>query len=273
MLRAGSFSHALTLLLLAMTAAAAGWPTNQVRGALVAVSIDVDGRTTPLHPAPDDRSRVYVEARRGAAYSVKLENLTHRRVGVVLLVDGLNVISGRLEPARGERQPGRMYVLDPAQRVVIHGWRSSLEQVHRFTFVDEGRSYAVRASKANPRIGWIEVAAYLERRPPARVAAPEAEPIVRAGRDQAGRSPLPEARAKSSREAGAARSFPGTGWGPGREDRAVLVDFEPAEAATDRLHLRYEYHDALVALGVLPELPRRLLERESGGIGFAQPPR
>ncbi len=270
----GSLSHALPLvLLLPATAAATAWRPNEVRGALVAVSIAVDGRAAPLHSAPDDRSRVYVEAREGAAYSVKLHNLTRRRVGVVLLVDGLNVISGRLEPSRRERRPGRMYVLDPGQRVVVHGWRSSLDRVHRFTFVDEGSSYAMRSSKANPKIGWIEVAAYLERRPPARLAAPEPEPVAPIGRDQAGRAPLSEARPESSRQLEAPRSFPGTGWGPGREDRAVLVDFDPAEAATDRLHLRYEYHDALVALGVLPELPRRLLERESGETGFAQPPR
>jgi hypothetical protein len=270
MLRTGSLCHTLPLLLLPVTVAAGPWPPpTELRGDLVAVSVAVDGRAAPLHPAPDDHTRVYLEAREGAAYSVKLRNLTYRRIGVVLLVDGLNVISGRLEPARG--RPGRLYVLDPGQRIVVHGWRSSLERVHRFTFVDERSSYALRSCKANLKIGWIEVAAYLERRPPARIAEPE--PVAPIGRERAGRAPLSEASPESSRRLKAPRSFPGTGWGPGRDDRAVLVDFDPEEVATDRLHLRYEYHDALIALGVLPELPRRLLERESGTTGFARPPR
>jgi hypothetical protein len=56
-----------------------------------------------------------------------------------------------------------MYVLDPWGETTIKGWRSSLHDVRRFTFVDEQASYAARSGKANGRMGWIEVGVYRER--------------------------------------------------------------------------------------------------------------
>jgi hypothetical protein len=53
----------------------------------------------------------------------------------------------------------------------------------------------------------------------------------------------------------------------------VVVDFDPETAAAEKLCLRYEYRAALAALGVLPvSHPDRLLERDAGERGFAQPP-
>ena len=80
-------------------------------------------------------------------------------MGVVLTVDGLNAISGERDTGRG-----RMYVLDPWQRTTVQGWRTSLQEVRQFTFVDERASYAARSGKANEKMGWIEIAAYRERR-------------------------------------------------------------------------------------------------------------
>ena len=56
-----------------------------------------------------------------------------------------------------------MYVLDPWGETIIRGWRSSLQDVRRFTFVDEQASYAARSGKANGRMGWIEVSVFRER--------------------------------------------------------------------------------------------------------------
>ena len=126
---------------------------------LVAVSVQVDGRQASLYPAPDGSGRYYLEARAGSRYAVALANRTGERVGVVLTVDGLNAISGEQDKGRG-----RMYVLDPWQSTSVQGWRSSLQEVRQFTFVDERRSYAARSGKANEKMGWIEVAVYRERR-------------------------------------------------------------------------------------------------------------
>jgi len=52
------------------------------------------------------------------------------------------------------------------------------------------------------------------------------------------------------------------------------VSFEPEPAPCERITLRYEYRDALVALGVLPSPHAsrdRLWDRDHGE-GFARPP-
>jgi hypothetical protein len=255
---------------------------REAPAALVAASVEIDGRPAPLYPAPDGSGRCYVEARRGGRYSVALANRTGERLGVVLTVDGLNAISGERDTGRG-----RMYVLDPGQRTAVRGWRTSLREVRQFTFVDERASYAARSGKANEKMGWIEIAVHRERRPfvralPRLEAPPRPRP-VESERDEArGRTEAAEKSASDSAPApppssgGAqARAYPGTGWGERAHDPAVLVSFDAETEPSEQIALRYEYRSALVALGVLPRRvpPRdRLWEREHAEPGFAQPP-
>src|SRR5258706_8745798 len=255
-------------LLLGACAAQAQWEPTP--GTLVGVSVAVDGERAPLFPSPDAANRYYLEARARAPYA----------------------ISGERDPA-----PGRMYVLGPWEQMTVRGWRTSLQEVRQFTFVDERASYAVRSGKANGRIGWIEAAVYREQRRYVARPRPWREYDGRSEEsDSAGearsRSTAPPAsalredadapaakleaeRAERSRDDRSSGSFPGTGWGPRAEDRAVVVTFEPETAPADRITLRYEYRSALLALGVLPRPwpPRdRLRERERGDSGFAKPP-
>ena len=255
-------------------------------GNWVGVGIEVAGRRAPLYHAVDGTGRFYFEALEGSRYEVVLENRTGHRLGVVVDVDGLNVISGELEQP-GEK--GRMYILAPYGKVRIRGWRRSLEHVHRFEFVDEKASYAARVGKANSKMGWLQVAVYRERNAPVRRElkemddvggrASEAEPSDRPAATEAPQSaPIEEGVAGESRADGkskARRSYPGTGWGNRVKDQARIVDFDPESNPVERITLRYEYQNALVALGVLPEAspwPGRLHQRDSGR-GFAEPPR
>lgn len=270
----------LTPALLACAASVLAWqvpPPTWAPGVPVAVSVTVDGDPAPLYPAPDGSGRFYLEAHRGSRYAVTLENRSGERLGAVLAVDGLNVISGAREPGRG-----RMYVLDPWQRATIQGWRTSLEDVRRFRFVDEASSYAARSGKANEKMGWIELTVYRERRAVAQYApgAPQT--------DRPAAPPAPSSSRRDERTADAAgtnlegkaagaapRAFPGTGWGERAHDAVVLVDFEPEREPCQRATLRYEYRPALVALGVLAPALRwhdRLGERDRAEPGFAQPP-
>jgi hypothetical protein len=184
-----------------------------------------------------------------------------------------------------------MYILDPGDTTTIRGWRTSLEEVRRFTFVDEKASYAARSGKANSRMGWIEVGVFRERRQPARVRpypvqpypVPDYETSRREGeaRDRDAATPPPTAQAlphaegaegprasagepardhvaddsasaEAKRSSGRRDSYPGTGWGPRAHDRAVVVSFDPEPVAAERITLRYEYARALRALGILP---------------------
>ena len=285
--------------LLAGTAAAPAW-SGWTPGSLVSVEVSVEGRDTRLYPAPDGSGRWYLEAREGARYAIRLTNRTSERLGVALCVDGLNVISGERLPASGPPgDPGRMYVLDPWDAVDIRGWRTSLRDVRRFVFVDERASYAARIGQANARMGWIELAVYRERYP--RAARVWPLPLDSYGDEArwpegpAGKLPAPD-RAEADRPSAelpppavmmpqvpppygpgsALPSYPGTGWGPRANDPAELVEFDPQAHPAERVTLRYEYRQALLALGIdLGGRPPRdrLWERERGEHGFAKPPR
>lgn len=264
-------------------------PTSEAPGSYVSVMVHVDGQATPLYVAPDGSGRYYLEAHRGAGYEVHVANRSGERIGVRLTVDGLNAISGERDATWGPvAKPGRMYVLDPWDSTVVRGWRTSLDEVRRFTFVDEGRSYAVRSGKANEKLGWIEVAVFRERHR-------EPHPWTPYGSSERPR-PLRERDGGSSdrsdeRGAGAAKaapgtpsaeaearaprpSYPGTGWGARTDDRAMVVSFEPEPTPCERVALRYEYASGLRALGIYPHPGHRdrLAERDRG-TGFAKPPR
>jgi hypothetical protein len=282
------------------------WDRREVPGSLVGVSLEVDGHLVPLYPAPDGSDRWYLEAREGSRYAVTLANRTRERLGVVVTVDGLNAISG--QPDIGI---GRMYVLGPWDQTTVRGWRTSLSEVRRFTFVDERASYAARSGKPTSKMGWIELAVYKERRhqmrwpwlqdgadsasdraprggdqnPRAEAPAPSPLPLTEPPPPMAKASPTedrpfdPAAGTRGRADGYAAperpRSFPGTGWGQRADDPVVLVSFDPEPSPSERVTVRYEYTSTLRALGVLPRpsyQADRLRERERGEGGFAQPP-
>ncbi|MBA2564606.1 MAG: hypothetical protein H0V09_04195 [Gemmatimonadetes bacterium] len=271
---------------------------REVVGSLVTVSLQVDGESATLFPAADGSGRYYLEAREGSEYAVTVANRSDERVGVAVVVDGLNAISGERQNTSTlwrRAGPGRLYVLDPWGSVSVQGWRTSLEDVRRFTFVNERTSYAARSGKANARMGWIEVLVYREK---GRQSLSESRANDRVGRsrDEAAkegaqeegsdsrpapaggeaRAPAPSAQREDASEPEyGGRSFPGTGWGAETEDPVVLVDFEAEQRPTERIELRYEYLDALIRLGVAPHIryhAGRLSERDRGEQGFAAPP-
>jgi len=298
---------------LAAVPACAHSPYWESPGSLVSVSVEVEGQSVPLYPAPDGSGRFYLEAREGTRYGVTIGNRTHERLGVILTVDGLNAISGDQEraPWAGSRPGPRMYVLDAWDSASVKGWRTSLHDIRRFTFVDERASYAARSGKANSRMGWIEVAVYRER-PRPYVYRPDpvyrTDPYEGSGSREEGERSADASEAPAEKNAEADRSektarddgrdrsaraeapamkrppatvppsggYPGTGWGARETDPAMLVDFEPEASPAERVTLRYEYASALRALGIIPApwwAGARLRERESGDAGFARPPR
>jgi len=260
-------------------------------GRLVDVQIRVDGDAAPLYWSPGRDDRRYVQAFAGRNYSVVLRNNTNRRVAVLLAVDGLNAVNGemtRLSPSED------MYVLSPYEQATIRGWRTSLDEIRRFVFVDERRSYAERTDQANSDMGWIRVLTFNEQLPwwqtrspwgsrkslyrdgqpapaPLDEAAPRAQSDSKDGSPTPMQSMAPEAQNNLRQDGG---SFPGTGWGERKEDHVQRTQFTPNPVAVDHLILRYEYASGLQALGIQPvrRWRDRLGERD-GEMGFAKPPR
>jgi len=271
-------SRAVALLAVALLAAAV---PNVRAGSLVDVAVEVAGVPVPLYDAVDGSGRLYFEAREGCAYALRLSNRSHERLGTLVVVDGLNAISGEREEI-GRGRPGRLYVLAPWAQVEVRGWRTSLDQVRQFTFVDERSSYAARVGKANARMGWVEVAVYRDRTPAGVGGWRRERPLSGAEEDEGRDAPAAEApsaaadrsseNAKSARGAG---RYPGTGWGEAAWDPATEVRFDAAGPPAERIVLRYEYAPALRAMGILPRAwwgRDRLRERDRGE-GFARPPR
>ena len=272
-------------------------------GRLVDVQVLVGGDATPLYIAPGRWDRRYFQALRGRNYALAVTNNTGRRIGVLIAVDGLNVVNGERSRLAADEA---MYVLDPWERTVVRGWRSSLNDVRKFVFVDEERSYAERTGQANGDMGWIRVLAFNEARPwmdprgringrerddeilpygsreekdgdaprAERREAPDSAPQAEGQGDLRATKPQGSNKTFTREDSPAAPSAPGTGWGGKQWDPVRRVWFVPERSATDQLVLRYEYASGLRALGIEPRGSRdRLWERERGELGFAQPPR
>jgi hypothetical protein len=263
------------------------WGQQGVDGNLVQVQVLVGHRAAPLYNRLDASDRWYFEAFQGREYSLRLQNTTGERIGVLIAVDGLNVVNGERSNLQ-RTEP--MYVLDPWETATIRGWRTSLDDVRKFVFVDEERSYAERTDQANGDLGWIRVLAFRENRPQAyyRRGATWGQTKSLYG-DGAPSAPAPEAqnppaprleakeRADKDLADGQRRSLdesaPGTGWGDRSRDPVTRTWFVAEWAPTDRIALRYEYESGLRALGILPWHNSRVWQRDQGELGFAQPPR
>jgi len=259
-------------------------PHDAAEGNLVDVQVLVDGGNAPLYFRPGTNDRHYFQAYKGRNYSLLVKNTTGRRVGVLIAVDGLNVVTGKHSDLDRHEQ---MYVLDPWESAEIQGWRTSLDHVRRFVFVDEERSYAERTGQANGDMGWIRVLAFreVERQTWGRVGSGRVRD-ERGDRFDGGAQgnaipapslPRMEKSAPPMSAQGynqAPQSAPGTGWGDKRYDPVQQTSFEPDQWAADQLMLRYEYAAGLRALGIAPRQARnRVYERDRGQYGFAQPPR
>ena len=203
--------------------------------------VDDRGRVFTAYPTRSEEAavfRAYLEARPEARYSIRARNLTGDRLGIVIAVDGRNIISGE----RSELAPNEsMYVLDPYQSAAYGGWRTSAEEVRRFFFTNVDESYASRIGDESA-MGVIAAAVYKGRRG-----------VFRARQRQAGEgAPAPAAsEAQDSAETRAERSTQaGTGFGESHYSRAVRVAFSPARRAAERSFFKYEWTEQLCARGI-----------------------
>jgi hypothetical protein len=203
--------------------------------------VDDHGRMFEIYPASSESTDVYrafLEAKPASRYGIRARNLSGDRVGIVIAVDGRNIISGeRSELGAGES----MYVLEAYQTATYEGWRTSEAEVRRFYFTNVDNSYASRIGDESA-IGVIAAAVF--------EARPEATRVWRRS-DKAAAAPEPAAEAADAAGASAARSSQaGTGFGEGQQSRAIRVAFSPAYSASQRSFFKYEWSSQLCARGV-----------------------
>src|SRR6476619_7560088 len=123
-------------------------------GFAVNVLVDETARSEYYH-----NGSVYIEAVKGASYSLRLTNPTPYRVAVALSVDGLNTIDAKHTDARSASK----WVLEPYESTVISGWQVSNRAARSFFFTGERNSYGARLGQTE-NLGVIEAVYFRERR-------------------------------------------------------------------------------------------------------------
>lgn len=182
----------------------------------------------------------YLEARRGENYGIVIRNTTPERIGVVVAVDGRNIISGKRSDLGNTED---MYIVERYTLARYDGWRTDKDTVHRFYFTKPSDSYSVRTFADSSAMGVIAVAVYREKEQP--------RPLEERGLQ----GPAPAAPSKE----GASRSTPkaladeaaGTGFGDGQYSPTIRVAFEPELVPLQKTLLKYEWHETLCRKGLL----------------------
>src|SRR5258705_6614248 len=126
-----------TLACLAVTAASA-----HSRDVSVEV-LNAGGARFEQFPVSDGGTihRAYLRAERNARYLIRVRNCTGDRVGVVVAVDGRNIISGsKSHLERGEP----MYILGPYESQGDSGWGTRSSDVRGCFFTERKGSYGAQ---------------------------------------------------------------------------------------------------------------------------------
>jgi hypothetical protein len=185
-------------------------------------------------------TKKYLEARRGENYSIFIRNSSPERIGVVVAVDGRNIISGKKSSLANNED---MYIVNGYEHGRYEGWRTANDKVHKFYFTDVADSYAVRTFDDSTAMGLIAVAIYLEKERPKAL-------LERKMQDKAARAPAAESSGKGG-AAGLGYDAAGTGFGGEQYSPTVRVAFEPESGPVQKTLLKYEWREALCTKGIL----------------------
>ncbi len=196
----------------------------------------------------------YLEARQGENYGIVIRNGTSERIGVVVAVDGRNIISGKKSDLKNSED---MYVVDGYGHGQYDGWRTAGDKVNRFYFTDMADSYTMRTFNDSSSLGVIAVAIYREKEQPKPLLMEKKADLL-PGAPSAG-SP---ARGKMG---GIMNEAAGTGFGDEKYSPTVRVIFEPDEVPIQKTLVKYEWRDVLCRKGILScqQEPRNRLWEEN----------
>lgn len=251
----------LVLVLTIMGFAAGAW--GRSAGDAVEVRIRSDnGNEIPFYPVASRASnrKFYAEATKGEQYGIMVRNLLNRRVGIVIAVDGRNIISGKKSWLRNNE---RMYILEPYGVGEFKGWRTGDDRINRFYFTAAADSYAA-AFNDQTAMGVIAVAVY----PEVRRCEPPVE-MYKGSSVYPKPAPAPQKRAMAA-EMGSDSA--GTGYGREEYSPVQTVEFEPERTAAEKIYIKYEWRETLCRKGIIacgkPLPPNRMWDDD----GYAPPP-
>ncbi len=126
--------------------------------------ITKDGYTLPMYspyfPICTAIARYYIPAAKWQTYSIQITNDSSRKIGLVIAVDGKNIITGQKSALRNTE---RMYVLEPYSSGSYESWFSPRNYANRFAFTSESNT---TIWQDRPAIGNIAVTAYFDKKYP-----------------------------------------------------------------------------------------------------------
>ncbi len=181
----------------------------------------------------------YLEAKQGQSYSIEMRNRTHRRIGVVIAVDGRNIISGKksyLSPNE------RMYIIEPYGYTKLEGWRTSQNNVNRFYFTDKKDSYSVKTFGDTSAMGVIAAAVFREK----------TRPKIKYRKKYTSRKEKSMAPNRSCQEDDSA----GTGFGNDTYSPSIRVVFKSEKYPYKKYLIKYEWRHVLVKKGIIKKYKR-----------------
>ena len=232
-------------------------------GDVIEVSIMSDsGQYLPFYPVKSHSTlkKVYAEAAKGDHYRIIVRNKLGRRVGVVVAVDGRNIISGKKSWLKSNE---RMYVLEPYATNEYSGWRTAQDKINRFYFTDVPDSYAASFGDESA-MGVIAVVAYPEIQ---RYEPPWNPPLISSEKKSGAAKDRAPSPAESMDQAG-------TGYGREEYSPSYRVSFDPEKRPAESILIKYEWHKTLCDLKIIDccRANRYSQNRIWDNDGYAPPP-
>ena len=182
----------------------------------------------------------FLEAKKGENYGIVIRNRTPERIGVVVSVDGRNIISGKRSDLRSTED---MYLVNSYDQGRYDGWRTDKDTVHKFYFTDPGDSYSSRTFNDASAMGVIAVAVYREKDRP--------QPRNEMRRQESAPAAPSAGNAERSKSSSARDEAAGTGFGERQYSPIVSVAFEPEHTPVQKTLVKYEWREVLCRKGIL----------------------
>ena len=187
-----------------------------------------------------DTDRSYIIAHQDERYRIRISNGNNKRVGVVIAVDGRNIISGEKSYLKPHE---RMYILGPHESQEYEGWRSGRNHINKFYFTGMSDSFAAHWGDQTA-MGTVAVAVFQERHQQAhRKQGNGNKPVAKGGNGNFGRF-------------NAQREPPGTGFGEDEWSPSRKVHFIAQKRPSRKTFIKYEWRKTLCRMGVIQCRPK-----------------
>ena len=194
-----------------------------------------------------DGEYYYLEAVKGQRYSIQITNKSDRRIGLVIAVDGRNIIGGEKSDLLWNE---RMYIIRPYGTNIFEGWRTGMYRTNRFYFTEQSDSYAEKVFADASAMGTIAVAVYKEKIPQIIPRSDMSHPKMAAPRREA---PQSAAAGKPKLEES---DQAGTGFGEMTYSPVNMVQFDPEHTIAEKIVLKYEWRSELCRKGIISCAPK-----------------